>query len=550
MTGLDADRPLSRRVKGILRVSGLLGCLLTLPLVADEASRARVAEGQKRMEANDITGAEALFRRAIRADPADADARAWLGVALVGQVKAEEALVELRKARELGTTFPLLDLEIARALVALERHDEAIPILQAFDEESEGLFASSATLLGLSHFHLGKYSEADEWFLDAMARGEPDRAMLHFYRGRCVRELGYANQALDHFRRVLVLAPDSIFARTVGPEIPALEKEIEAAKFRIRRVVEVARRRNEERFESRRPEAEKPLRFRLTLGIGHNSNVLLLGEEQVRPSDISDEDSFYFSEALLAEYTIRLGTRSALRLSTTLFGTHYDDLESFNSLGVSPEIRLSHLFSEEWSGEVGLRYSDIWIDTDLDHFQTSGGVFLRALFRPRFARWTLTEVNLSHDRSEYTQSTTTSDFERDGYDNRVGVTQTVRLTELGLNLAFGYEHSWSRTEGNQSDLNTNTVRLQAGYQIPRIEVDASGSFAWSRSRYRHSDQRRSTPGHRADDLFSVGVGLSRSLTEDDTVRAFANYSRVWAQSNNNLFEYDRDTLFFGVSIDF
>jgi tetratricopeptide (TPR) repeat protein len=74
----------------------------------------------------DWTSAEASFRRAIAANPSYATAHHWYADFLAGRGRLEEALREMRRARDLDPLSPLINVELGWVLGLLRRADEAL----------------------------------------------------------------------------------------------------------------------------------------------------------------------------------------------------------------------------------------------------------------------------------------------------------------------------------------------------------------------------------------------------------------------------------------
>lgn len=74
----------------------------------------------------DVPASERSFRRAIEFNPSDADARMNLAGSLAALGRADEAVIEIRRARELDPFSFLINREVGRMLYYSRRYDEAL----------------------------------------------------------------------------------------------------------------------------------------------------------------------------------------------------------------------------------------------------------------------------------------------------------------------------------------------------------------------------------------------------------------------------------------
>ncbi|MGH9939619.1 MAG: tetratricopeptide repeat protein [Blastocatellia bacterium] len=74
----------------------------------------------------DWAGAERAYLRALEINPTHATARHWYGLCLAWMGRPDEALIELRCARQLDPFSPIIGANVAWALYAARRYDEAI----------------------------------------------------------------------------------------------------------------------------------------------------------------------------------------------------------------------------------------------------------------------------------------------------------------------------------------------------------------------------------------------------------------------------------------
>jgi len=89
-------------------------------------AEAHATHGLVRRNVYDAAGAEAALKRAVSLEPTNARFREWLAQVFVWTERPGEALAEARRALELDPLSPTASAEVAHALLAHERCDDAL----------------------------------------------------------------------------------------------------------------------------------------------------------------------------------------------------------------------------------------------------------------------------------------------------------------------------------------------------------------------------------------------------------------------------------------
>ena len=185
---------------GMVDAYGLLGQMASLPS-AEVASQQREA-AQKALEIDetlaeghialgnvkrgidwDWEGAEREYKRAIELNPNSADARLWYSQLLGLTGRNEEALAQIRRARELDPLNPFITANVLWRLYYLGRYDEAIADSQELLEVYPDYW--------LNHWARGYLFSAKGMFQEAIA--EHQKAVtLSEGSLECLPDLGYA----------------------------------------------------------------------------------------------------------------------------------------------------------------------------------------------------------------------------------------------------------------------------------------------------------------------------------------------------------------------
>jgi TolB-like protein/DNA-binding SARP family transcriptional activator len=107
----------------------------------------------------DFTEAERSFRRAIALTPGDAETHQWYGAVLGGRGDLQGLLREVRTAYALDPLSRQISADVARALWALQRNDEAMAHLQHM-LVSHPDFAETHVMMGRVYLQQGRLNDA------------------------------------------------------------------------------------------------------------------------------------------------------------------------------------------------------------------------------------------------------------------------------------------------------------------------------------------------------------------------------------------------------
>ena len=147
------------------------------------------------------------LRRAAELLPADAEAHANLGAALLRRGSTVEAIASLRRALEIRPDHADVLSNLGNALRADGRLDEALVSYQAAVRARPG-HAQMHRNLGHMQLTLGAPADALESFRSALALN-PELPQLHNDLAIALLLIGRPEEALVHARRALELAPSS-----------------------------------------------------------------------------------------------------------------------------------------------------------------------------------------------------------------------------------------------------------------------------------------------------------------------------------------------------
>ena len=103
----------------------------------------------------DWPGAEAEFRQAISLTPRYPTARQWYAYLLAGMKRFDEAIEQIKQARELDELSPSINTDVGEIYCWAHQNDLAIAQLQEV-LKSEPNFAPARNILGMTYVKLGR----------------------------------------------------------------------------------------------------------------------------------------------------------------------------------------------------------------------------------------------------------------------------------------------------------------------------------------------------------------------------------------------------------
>ncbi len=151
----------------------------------------------------DWQSAEREFKRAIKLSPNYATARDWYSSYLMAIGKVDDALEEMKHARELDPLSPIISTGLARQFYYARQSERAVQeCLKILDMESN--FAPAHWFLGQAYEQLGRYDEAISQLQQAVNHSQGRALMLgslgytYGVSGRSAEAQGVLTRLQDH----------------------------------------------------------------------------------------------------------------------------------------------------------------------------------------------------------------------------------------------------------------------------------------------------------------------------------------------------------------
>lgn len=209
--------------------------LARLGLITGQKGRTQVTVGNWYLQRNDDGAAEKWFRRALDDNPGNNDAMNLLGVVLIREGRAGEAIQSFERAVTLRPDKPEYRRDLVRALMENGKYQEALPhlsFLREHDRKEPANWLHSSMALSV----LGREEEARKVLAEGMSVFEPALNRPPRDAGTLV-DLGFlfaaggrSEAALDLFHRALSLDPDSDAALLQSVALLAREGRYEEAR--------------------------------------------------------------------------------------------------------------------------------------------------------------------------------------------------------------------------------------------------------------------------------------------------------------------------------
>jgi tetratricopeptide (TPR) repeat protein len=167
---------------------------------------ADVQRGKQLYEEKNYRDAERELQQVASAEPDNAEAQKYLGLARIQLGKVSEAEAPLKKANELAGDA---GTKLGLARIAIEQKDlEGAEALINQAAESDADNADIPFNRGLIKASRKQYADSVK-DLEAAIQKNPDNAYAHYYAGLSYNALKRPDKMIEHFQKFVKLAPDA-----------------------------------------------------------------------------------------------------------------------------------------------------------------------------------------------------------------------------------------------------------------------------------------------------------------------------------------------------
>jgi tetratricopeptide (TPR) repeat protein len=494
-------------------------CLVPSALDASARSESLYAQGLVPFRSESWADAQTLFDEAVQADPTDALATYYRGLARARLGRAGEAIADLERAIELRPDLPHAALDLGILYLEQERFEQAELWLRRAVQEPANRF-TAALFLGFALFRSGEVEEARGFFEEA-AKDPELRTAASYYDALSLLRLGETAQAGVRLSEVAGARPDTAIGQAAQRYLGAAPRPIAAE--------------------------EKRWAVYGDVGFGYDSNVVLAPDdstiEDTRGIDRSSDGRTVL--AFGGRYRVYDSERVDATLSYDLHQSLYFQIDDFDLQGHRLRADVRSLLLPVQLGLSGTY--DYYLLDFSGFFQQGTVVPWATLFEGRVAA---TQVYYRFRVQDFVDDV--FDPYRDSFNHAVGLRQHFLLGASDRFVSVGYQYD------DENPISKNGDDFQyAGHQF-----DARFHFSlldWARGEtgylfrledYEFRNSRGGPPpNERRDDReHQLVFHLERPLTPYLLLQA--EYLGRINDSNLDEFEYDRHVVSGGVRLHF
>ncbi|MBW1800881.1 MAG: tetratricopeptide repeat protein [Deltaproteobacteria bacterium] len=272
----------------------------------------------------------------------------------------------------------------------------------------------------------------------------------------------------------------------------------------------------------------------------YDSNVISANDNAALPTDISSRRSDGFALALGGRYRLYSNRTTSLLGILDYDGQVYTLLDDYDTMGISPALRLDHRFNERWSGRFRVQYRHSWLDG-----QTYNDAFT---FTPSCTyQWPVkrhfTTLGGRLKIADYDQNSTPL-IDRDGKDYSLFIRHRFRFWNDRAQLGTGLSVGENDTDGTEYDAKYYRFNLNLAVPIG-WKTTFVPRFSYTEYDYNNISVFMTTPTKRKNDIIEVGFSLTRPIT--DWISLFFDINYTDNDSNIPDFEYDRTVYSLGMN---
>ncbi len=565
------DSPVPRRARPC--VLALAGWLLLAPAPWAGASSEqtqrliRFNEGVVLFVDGRYVDARAVFEQLSAADPSDVGSLYYLGLVhlQLGEYdQAANVLGRVVTTEAAGVDQRLMDeaqLDLALAQVGNRQWEQGKRSVEQFLAANVGDVDSRSIAyfyLGIAEYHLGDYTASLAAFEQAAALD--DDAARGERRGRrkpdidLYRALILSMQERDE--ESVAALQEVIQSPVATPEQKELAQQMQVTgRPRAAPII---------RYVPAPGAPVSPWELNLRFGLNYDTNVILLGEDTILPSNISNEADIRFGLTSDFSYRLPIGDRLTVAFGATTFHTWHASIEQFDVQTYAGRAALSYQITENLA--AGIQYDHDYNFVGRDDFlgrnRVTPSLRLTELRDEDKTPRTWSLFSYSYEDRDFHENTI-SQLERDGnyhtftYSQGFNVCQPWKAREDNrwLQASVGYRLHSGSTVGDEFDVTSQGLIAAVLVPLPwQLEFEFSGQWTWED--YKQPSLFDFKRREREDFVQTYVWGLSRSFVLDKHVTMEIRGDIVLtvddATSQDRLkesvFSYDR--AIYGISVGF
>lgn len=284
----------------------------------------------------------------------------------------------------------------------------------------------------------------------------------------------------------------------------------------------------------------------LKVGVEHDSNVVLRGQSQQLPSNISGDNDVRGVWALVLGAELFEVKGNTVGAMVSYSGNAHDDLVDFDQHYIAASSWIDHEFRPTTLGRLRMNVGYGWFGGD--PFVVNGD--LTGLVEERWGRWGTTRCTLGVAASDFRYGIEVLPeykklLNQDGIGLRLGCDHELPVTLLirvEPTIYAGYHFAKYFADGREWDQDAHEIKLGVRAKLPlKVDLDASGSYTrrdFFEASYFASPS--SMGPDRNEDSFQLNLELAREFK--NRIEVSGRYQYTFNDSNTPVFKYKRHVV--------
>ena len=380
-------------------------------------------------------------------------------------------------------------------------------------------------LLAIVNNRSGNHKKALEAIQVAQGRHSYSHPRLNFEAGWASLILGDYQAAVEHLTAFLNKRPNH--------ETAAELHEIAKAQL--------------ESNKSKEPRKQSD-KFKAWFGLnfGYNDNVIGLGQDQARPSDVSNEAALYATLLGNLSYQENFGEKNALLLNYRLSSNFYEELGRYNSQLHTLSTSYRRVLTNKLGVEAKVDLSDYLLDGDSFRHQIGASSRIHYRANPR----NRSSAGLQYINSNFNFTPFSASLNRDS-DSRSAFF-SHQISHQNSRASFDFDFGESSSLGSEFDHDFYGFGIKVTHWCNRLEniLTKGRAVLQISARYRSYDYSNSSVFSlsgvsRDDDQHQYGASLSVPISEFFSL--YVAYFRTRNISNISIYNYSQNQTSFGFN---
>ena len=509
-------RGVTRHAVGVV----LLAMLIAAPAAANTRSQQLYAQALIPFHAQRWADAQRLLNEAVLADPDDAVAIYYRGLAEARQGRQADAIRDLEHALSLKPALEAAVLDLGILYTDTGQYPSAQQWLQRAHQQSSTRFPA-AFYLGVVNLRMGKHAAAATEFAEA-GKDPALREAAQYYQSVALLRDGEASQA-----------------RTLLGQVESGPAELETTQVAKQYLANPP---------STTAVAGEATGFaaHANAGFAYDSNTNLVPSSSAAQKGLNTDGEMdgLFRVGAGANYTWAADTLGSATLGYDLYQSVHFSTPRYDLQSHRLNLTLATARGRFWQVGVAGYYNFYLLDYQ-SFYQTGRGTPFVNFFEGDVGA---TQLFYSGGGQEFFRGPF-SPF-RDSYINAVGARQYVLLGAVDRYLSFGYmwdDYDPLSRDGTDFNYMDHMFDVQLDFGLYDWAHGQVG-YLFDLQDYRYPNSRTDFTKKRMDRQSQVVVAFSRAFT--DLISADIAYLGVFNESNIRDFQYDRNVIQANVWLNF